>query len=102
MSEKQPQPNPLEGWRQEIDRIDTAILDLLAQRFRITEQVGEFKAEHGMPAYDASREYDQRLRLDQLSMRRGLNTAVVQDIFGFIRDSVKIRHRQIQQKKNQP
>ncbi len=42
--------------RDQIDAVDKQMLDLLAQRLHLVEQVGEVKSAHGLPIYDPSRE----------------------------------------------
>jgi chorismate mutase len=39
-----------------IDNLDAAIVHLLAERFKCTQQVGRLKARHGMPPADPARE----------------------------------------------
>jgi chorismate mutase len=46
----------LAAYRKSIDNIDAALIHMLAERFRITQAVGEYKAEAGLPASDPSRE----------------------------------------------
>ena len=40
--------------RDSIDNIDAALIHLLAERFKCTQAVGEFKATHDLPAADPS------------------------------------------------
>ena len=47
--------------RMSIDNMDAALVHLLAERFKITQQVGELKAAHGLPPADPAREAN-RLR----------------------------------------
>ena len=42
----------LEEYRSSIDNVDAALIHLLAERFRITHQVGVYKAKNGLPAED--------------------------------------------------
>ncbi|ROV59565.1 bifunctional chorismate mutase/prephenate dehydrogenase [Vibrio ponticus] len=42
--------------RDQIDAVDKQILNLLAQRLALVEQVGEVKSEHGLPIYAPDRE----------------------------------------------
>jgi chorismate mutase len=42
----------LAAYRKSIDNIDAALIHMLAERFRITQAVGEYKAEAGLPASD--------------------------------------------------
>ncbi|MDQ0133920.1 monofunctional chorismate mutase [Neorhizobium galegae] len=46
----------LASYRMTIDNLDSALLYILAERFRCTEQVGHLKAERAMPAIDNERE----------------------------------------------
>ena len=52
---------------QSIDNLDSALVHLLAERFRITQEVGVLKAEHGLPPADPAREARQIDRLRALA-----------------------------------
>lgn len=41
--------------RQEIDRLDDELLELLAKRMRVSGEIGQFKKEHSMPVIQADR-----------------------------------------------
>lgn len=41
--------------RQQIDRIDDELLELLSKRMRISEEIGQYKKEHSMPVIQADR-----------------------------------------------
>jgi len=49
-------PDDLLRLRASIDNIDAALIHLLAERFKCTQQVGELKAREGMPPADPMRE----------------------------------------------
>ena len=52
-----PTPDPvLAGFRKSIDNIDAALIHMLAERFRITQAVGEYKAKVTLPPADPNRE----------------------------------------------
>ncbi|HBU41132.1 MAG TPA: chorismate mutase, partial [Acidimicrobiaceae bacterium] len=61
----------LSQFRQSIDNIDAALIHMLAERFRITQAVGEYKAEAGMPPADPTREREQIERLRKLAEEAG-------------------------------
>ena len=46
----------LSRYRASIDNIDAALVCMLAERFKITQAVGEYKAEIGLPPADEARE----------------------------------------------
>ena len=53
----------LRDLRDSIDNIDTAIVRLLAERFRCTDAIGELKAQHDLPSADPGRKAEQVARL---------------------------------------
>ena len=55
--------NEIFALRQSIDNIDNAIVSLLAERFKVTEKVGEIKARANLATEDKSRENHQADRL---------------------------------------
>ncbi len=77
--------------RSSIDNIDAALVHMLAERFRATQQVGVLKAEHGMPASDPSREEQQIARLRQLALDADLDPEFAEKWFNFVVAEV-IRH----------
>lgn len=44
--------------RQQIDRLDDELLDLLAKRMRVAREIGQYKREHNMPVVQAGRYND--------------------------------------------
>lgn len=46
---------PLIQYRNQIDAIDTAIIELLAQRFEVVKLVGEYKKSQNLPALQPNR-----------------------------------------------
>lgn len=85
----------LAALRVEIDKIDAHIVELLAQRFDITNQVGVLKAQKKLSAIDPEREARQAQRYTELANEFGVKPAVVQNLFRGIIDEVVINHRAI-------
>ena len=83
----------LAGYRKSIDNIDAALIHMLAERFRITQAVGEYKAEAGLPASDPSREARQIERLRALAVDADLDPEFSEKFIRFVIDEV-IRHHQ--------
>ncbi len=55
----------LTAFRDSIDNLDAALIYLVAERFRLTQKVGEFKRDHDLPPADPGREEKQIARLRQ-------------------------------------
>ena len=82
----------LAGYRSSIDNIDAALVLLLAERFKITTQVGEYKASVGLPAADPAREEQQIARLRQLAADAKLDPAFSEQFLRFVIREVIRRH----------
>jgi chorismate mutase len=83
----------LAGFRASIDNIDAALIHMLAERFRITKAVGEYKAKTDLPASDPGREDRQIARLRALAEDAQLDPDFGEKFLRFIIDEV-IRHHQ--------
>ncbi len=79
--------------RQSIDNIDAALVHLLAERFKFTQQVGRLKAAHGLPPADPDRERAQIHRLRSLAEESRLDPAFAEKFLNFIIAEV-IRHHE--------
>jgi len=90
MTEEDP-AQALKRLRGSIDNIDAALVFLLAERFRCTKQVGQLKAEHGMPPSDPAREEQQLARLRTLALDAELDPEFAEKWFNFVVAEV-IRH----------
>jgi chorismate mutase len=83
----------LERYRSSIDNIDAALILLLAERFKITKDVGEYKASVGLPAADPAREAIQIARLRELASSANLDPAFSEAFLRFVIAEV-IRHHE--------
>ena len=79
--------------RDSIDNIDAALVHLLAERFKCTQAVGRFKAEHGLPPADPAREAQQVARLRALAKEAKLDPDFAEKFLNFIVKEV-IRHHE--------
>ena len=79
--------------RASIDNIDAALVHLLAERFRLTKQVGIYKAAHDLPPADPEREKVQLARLHKLAKEADLDPAFAEKFYAFIVKEV-IRHHE--------
>jgi len=81
--------------RRSIDNIDAALIHLLAERFKFTQQVGRLKAASGMPASDSAREKVQIARLRALAEESHLDPAFAEKFLNFIVAEVIHHHEEI-------
>lgn len=94
MTQDTPAADPvLASFRSSIDNIDAALIHMLAERFRITQAVGAYKAQNDLPASDPGREERQIARLRNLAEEANLDPDFGEKFIRFIIDEV-IRHHE--------
>ena len=86
----------LTGYRKSIDNIDAALVHLLAERFKVTQAVGRYKARAGLPPADPGREERQIARLRQLAQEAELDPEFSEKFLRFIIDEVIRHHARMQ------
>jgi chorismate mutase len=94
-AEGQGDDTQLQAYRASIDNIDAALVHLLAERFKITQAVGRYKADVGLPPSDPGREAQQIARLRALAVESGLDPVFSEKFLRFIVDEVIHHHRLI-------
>ncbi|UOQ57300.1 chorismate mutase [Leucobacter allii] len=85
----------LDRLRSSIDNIDAALIHMLAERFKCTQEVGRLKAEHEMPASDPAREARQTARLRSLAEEAHLDPEFAEKWFNFVVAEVIQHHTRI-------
>ena len=91
-------PVPTEDlWRlrRSIDNLDTALVAMLAERFRVTREVGHLKARHRLPPVDVAREEAQVARLRDMAGRAGLDEDFAEEFIRRVMAEVVRQHRLI-------
>ena len=83
----------LDDFRQSIDNIDAALIFLLAERFKVTQAVGRYKAQSGLPPADPAREAQQIERLRALAQSARLDPDFSEKFLRFVIEEV-IRHHE--------
>jgi chorismate mutase len=84
----------LQRLRGSIDNLDAAIVHLLAERFKCTQEVGALKARHGMPPAAPEREAEQVARLQQLAEAANLDPVFAEKFLNFVISEV-VRHHHV-------
>jgi chorismate mutase len=84
----------LASFRQTIDNIDAALVYILAERFRCTNEIGLLKAEHDLPPADKSRQDRQLARLRDLAENARLEPEFVDKLMHLIFSEVVRQHEQ--------
>lgn len=81
--------------RGSIDNIDAALVHLLAERFKFTQEVGRLKARAGLPPADKERERVQVARLRALAEESNLDPAFAETWLAFVTAEVIHHHERI-------
>jgi chorismate mutase/prephenate dehydrogenase len=70
----------LDELRLQIDAIDSQMVELLAQRSKLTAQVGQYKSQVGLPIYVPEREAELITKRRQQAKDRGVSPVLVEDL----------------------
>jgi chorismate mutase len=81
--------------RHEIDQVDKSIIELLAERFRITQQIGLLKKAIRLSPVDPQREAHQENQFRKLAIHAGLREEVALKVMRVIIDEVVNDHKRI-------
>ena len=92
---KQLVPEELLKVRAQIDRIDHGLVLLLANRFALTQRVGELKAEFGLEALDPERESRKIADIRAACDANGVNPDLVAEILERVMREVVKNHKVI-------
>ena len=76
--------NSLQQFRIEIDQIDSDILKLLGDRYKIVKKVKKYKKENNIQVVDLKREKIIFERLKEIAKKYELESGSVEDVFGAI------------------
>lgn len=85
----------LTNFRNEIDRLDAALIEILAKRFRVTHEVGQLKKLMKLPPVDPQREERQAKRIKELANKAGVREDVALKVLRIIIDEAVSDHKRI-------
>jgi chorismate mutase len=88
-------PDDLIRLRASIDNIDAALIHMLAERFKCTQEVGRLKARLGLPPSDKAREAEQVARLRALAEGAHLDPEFAEKFLAFVVKEVIQHHEAI-------
>ena len=85
----------LEEMRKSIDNIDNAIVAMFAERFKVTNRVGYYKAERQLPSKDPEREAKQYDRIIEIAEQYGLDPEFAKSYLEAVIERVINNHEKI-------
>ncbi len=88
-------PEELLRLRASIDNLDAAVIHLLAERFKLTREVGRLKAGRDLPPSDPVRETRQIDRMRAFAAEAGLEPAFAEKFLAFVIAEVIRHHKAI-------
>lgn len=90
----------LDEYRNQIDQINGEIIQAIAQRFMITKNVGELKAENNMEPKDTNRENQQKEKIKNIAQKFNVDEKLIENIFELITKEVVRQHVDIKNNKS--
>ena len=86
--------------RKHIDRLDTALIAILAERMSLMPDIGEYKKKNGMPITDEKREIQIMDRLKSIAKEYGLEDGFVEEVFlSIFNEAKRIQSKVVEGKK---
>lgn len=81
--------------REQIDRLDDELLEVLAKRMRVADEIGRYKLEHGMPVVQKERYADLMQRRVTMGEELGLEAEFTRSILSVIHEESVRRQLQV-------
>jgi chorismate mutase len=87
----------LKALRDSLDRVDRSLIELIAERFRITGEVGQLKKRMNLPSTDRERERLQMDRISALAGDCGLDPEIAKKVLRLLIDETVRNHNRIKE-----
>jgi chorismate mutase len=91
--------NQLENYRDQIDSVDSQLLELLAQRMNIVEDIGEYKAEKNMTILQLQRWEKVREKGIELGKSLGLSEGFITQLLRMIHKEAILKQNEVMNRK---
>lgn len=92
--------NELDKFRQKVDLVDTQIIEMMADRFQVIKQIGEYKKDHNLAVFQPSRWQDVMESRIQSGVKKGMTEKFMKSmLFAIHEESVKIQEAQLKEAK---
>jgi prephenate dehydrogenase len=76
--------SPLDAFREQLDALDSRIIELLAERLEICKNVARYKKSAAIPMMQPGRVQVVKQRVAERAQQRGVNPEFVQELYGLI------------------
>ncbi len=93
---------PIEALREEINRIDLEIIDLIAERQKRAGKIAQAKMIGGLPIHDRKRTHDVLETAFNYAVEKNINPVYVQKIFELLIEMSEERQRECSGEGNLP
>ena len=67
--------------RRHIDRIDTVIITVLAERMSLMPEIADYKKKNEIPIFDEAREVEIMSKLKKIAKEQGLDEGFTEEVF---------------------
>lgn len=93
--------NELDKFRQKVDLVDNQIIELLADRFQMIKQIGEYKQEHNLAVFQPNRWQDVMESRIKSGVQKNITEKFMKSfLFAVHEESVKMQEAQLKEGKS--
>lgn len=89
----------LKAYRNQIDKLDKKLIEILSKRFEIAKKVGVYKKENNIPVLDKSREKDLLDTKEKLAKGAGIDGKFISGIFKLIIKESRKKQNELKRRK---